>query len=160
MKINPDDEEADYATFGKIVLLWGHIEASLANIILGLWHPKNKLPDRGGMPLQFNTKRRRALEGYCDTPKLKPIRKRAKAEIEALVPLHEKRSIIVHGYYQGLTGSGYYLFGGYEARPNERKRWRVYQFTPAEVGTLTVEIANHRQIMSDLAAETFRLIDS
>lgn len=158
MKINPDDEEADYATFGKIILLWGHIEASLVGIILALRSPRHKLPDRGGVPLQFHTKRKHILEGYNDIPKMASIRKRAKSEIEALVLLHEKRSIIVHGYYQGFTGHGYYLFGAYESRPNQTKRWRSYQFTQAELEALAGDLAKHNVIMRDLATETLRVL--
>ena len=103
MKINPDDDEAEYASFGKIVLFWGHIEASLAAILLSLYHPYNKLPDRGSVPIKFSTKISHAIHGYCNIPRMKPLRGVAKEALNDLLPLHDQRSIIVHGYQGSLA---------------------------------------------------------
>jgi hypothetical protein len=40
VKINPGDEESDYALFGKVLLQWGHVEGKLINILLRLLHPR------------------------------------------------------------------------------------------------------------------------
>ena len=120
--IHSYDVEEDYALFCKIVLLWGHIEAALVNILLRLTHPLNKLSDHDGVPTPFNNKIKLAKRGYRDIPKLAQIKDEAHALLTSLEPIHRSRSIIVHGYYQGFTGGDQYMFGLYESRRPLRKR--------------------------------------
>jgi hypothetical protein len=151
--------ESDLIAFGKIILLWGHVEANLAGILLSLYHPYNQIQDRGGVPIKFSTKIRHAIHGYCNVRRMAPIRKEAKALINSLIPLHEQRSIIAHGYYQGVHGEGlgYHEFGLYESRDGERKRWRFHNFTGPQLQRLTSDIAKAWTDMEDLSAKTYRI---
>jgi hypothetical protein len=159
MKINSDDEEEDYALFGKIILLWGYVEASLTNILLRLTHPLNKLPDHEGVPVSFSAKIKLAKRGFRSIPKLASIEGEACRTLTELHPLHEKRTIIAHGYYQGFTGGKRHrhLFGFYEARRGQKKALKSYYFSRDDLTGLTSDINAYREKLENLSAKTFRL---
>src|SRR5262249_4065205 len=140
--------------------IWGSIEAHLAGLVLTINHPFNKLPDRGGVPLSFTAKRKRIQEGLYQIPKLRPIKDELLAALPELERLHEERSIVVHGNFQGFTGHGQYMFAIYETRPGQTKRWWFPKFTPDEVRTLTKDMEHYHEITSRLATEAYRLVNS
>src|SRR5258708_2389311 len=104
MKINPDDEEADYTLFGRVLLQWGHVEAELVNILLRLTHPLFGFFDEKGLPRGFGEQVRLAKRLYRAIPAMAHLNEGACALLDPLPSLHKTRSIIVHGYYQGYTG--------------------------------------------------------
>jgi hypothetical protein len=159
MKINSDDDEEDYALFGKIVLLWGHVEAALVNILLRVTHPLNKLPNHDGVPTPFSQKIKLAKRGYRDIEKLTSIKSEAYEILASLRPIHDRRSIIVHGYYQGFTGSNnQFMFGLYKSHgPLRERALKFHYFTRQEIRQLISDIEACRRKLDALSDNTFRL---
>lgn len=154
-------DEQVRAIVGTIVLEWGHIEAALANIIICLNHPFAKRSTFERVPHTFATKRKAALRGYYESPKMATIRKAACATIDALVPLFENRSAIVHGTYQGPTGwgqRGSYLWHILETRPDRQYAWTSKNLPEADLLTLAKDMADTSEKMDALAKRTYSLL--
>jgi hypothetical protein len=157
MKMNSDDDEDYYALFGKIVLLWGHVEAALVNILLRITHPLNKLPKHDGVPTPFNQKIKLAKRGYRDIEKLASLKNEAYVLLSSLEPIHIHRNIIVHGYYQGFTGNQF-MFSRYESLPPLRERsLKFYYFSHEDIRQLISDIEASRRKLTVLGDDTFRL---
>ena len=161
MKLTPEGEvDDDLRDFGRIVLIWGQIEALLAGFVLAVNHPKFNLRDNGGVRSQFSQKKKRILEGLYAIKQIQPMKAEIEEEMEALSVLHDKRSTIVHGAYQGFTGTGHYLFIIYESRDDQQKRWMFPTFTPEEVHQLTEDLRHHRDKLEKMAGEALHLMHS
>ena len=158
MVINPKDDEHDYATFGKIILLWGYIESSLALILECLYQPHNKLKDPGGVPLEFSTRINHAKHGYGIIAALAPIRHEAEELLDELTELHDKRSVFAHGYYEGINESGFHIFTTYESRPGHNKGWLSYGINSTELKSLAETISSYRDKMAKLSIRTRQLV--
>jgi len=101
MKIRSDDEECDYAIFGKIVLIWGQVEAHLVNIIIHLSHPLFEPKVRFVVPINFDEKIKFAGKRYRDIPQLHHLSSQAEQLFAKLAPLHKTRTSIVHSVRNG-----------------------------------------------------------
>jgi hypothetical protein len=156
MATETDDDAADYALFGKILLLWGHVETALVKIVLRLTHPLFGLPNHQGVPDPFSQKIKLAKRGYRDIPAMSPLRDQAREAFGALSPLSKTRNIIVHGYYQGLTGADRYMFSTYVQR-SQTPGFKSYYFAVDDVAKLASDINASRQELDDLTTKTFRI---
>lgn len=152
-----DDGGAAYALFGKVILLWGHVETALISILLRVTHPLFGLPGHEGVPMAFSRKIKLAKRGYSEIPEMSSLRPEAESAFSALWPLSEQRDIIVHGYYQGFTGSSRYMFGRYELRQKRTRGFRFHYFTDAEIAELVRGIEKSWQRLDDLSARTFQV---
>lgn len=113
MNIHPDDTDEDYAMFGRIVLLWGRVEAWLVTMNFLLLNKPNDLPSKG-IPQNFDGRIKLAQKGYQILSRYSEIRGEALGVIELLAPLHKERTVIVHGLYNGKSipdNSQLYVFG-------------------------------------------------
>ena len=157
MRINPDDQETDYALFGMVLLQWGHIEAELVNILLRLTHPLFGFLVEKGLPRGFSDQTRLAKRLYRKIPHMADLRDEACSLLGTLGPLHKTRSIIVHGYYQGYTGHDQFRFGIFEKRVGPRMVNKTLYFTQAQVTQLSSDIDERRVRMATLSKNTFRV---
>lgn len=158
MKFTPDGEDQDdLVAFGRIVLLWGQIEAILAGFSLAVNNPRLGLKHRD-VAHTFQRKKKRIIEAACELNGLATIRAELKAEMDILEQLHEKRSWIVHGSYQGFTGNECYMFSIYETRDGHKKRWWFPTFTPDEIQALTNDMRLHKNKIEDLVSNALRLM--
>lgn len=157
MRINPDDQETDYALFGMVLLQWGHIEAELVNILLRLTHPLFGFSQEKGLPGAFSDQVRLAKRLYGEIPQFADLKDNASALLDMLRPLHKARSIIVHGYYQGHTGNDQFMFGIFERQKGPRMVNRAHYFTHAQVAQLSSDIGERRASMVMLSTNTFRV---
>jgi hypothetical protein len=150
MMLNSDDQDADYTTFGKIVLFWGDVESHLTNIVLRLAHPRFGLfPKFKAVPKAFRTVIDMARQGYTQTSLMSPLASDALPLLDRLMPLHDKRSIIVHGRFQGRIRTNY-AFGIYRAG-----RFKFEYFSDQEVRKLEAEIVSSRFALEQLSRRTF-----
>jgi hypothetical protein len=153
MFINSPHAEEDMQHFGRIVLAWGHLESTLLNIVLRVTHPRFRLNNHQ-IPQPLNQRIKLAKLGYSEIPEMAHLKAEALVILEALWPLSQKRHIIVHGYYQGYTGSETYMFTLYR-RSKVEGRFHFYEFTRTDLAKLTDEIASISKKLSELSAKTF-----
>ncbi len=140
MKLHPDDTEDDYAIFGKIVLLWSRVEAILITIIYAMIFEPGGLRQKG-IPQNFAERIKTAVRGYETLAYYAAIKDEAVEAVKALEPLHEKRTVIVHGLYNGKTLPGRYVFGLVKWGKSDRGTVHTHTFTRAELDDLTTAIA-------------------
>jgi len=157
MRINPDDQENDYALFGMVLLQWGHVEAELVNILLRLTHPRFGFVQEKGLPRGFSDQIRLAKRLYRAIPHIAELKDEACALLGTLGPLHNTRSVIVHGYYQGYAGGDRFMFGIFEPQKGPRMVNKAHYFTHAQVVQLSSDIDKRRASMAMLSANTFRV---
>lgn len=110
INLHPNDTDEDYAYFGKIVLLWGQVEACLVTIIFHLIQPPNNLKNKG-IPQSFGNRSILARKGYETLPRYAPLKDEATTIIDELQKLHELRTVFVHGLYNGKKIYNHYAFG-------------------------------------------------
>ncbi len=151
------EEIGDHALFGKIVLRWGYVENTLVGIVMRLTHPRFGLMDHHGVPMSFGGRIRLAKRGYREIAAMTLLYDEAKQILDSLWPLSETRNVIVHGYYQGFTGSDRYMFGFYETREGRKRTLKSYEFSAAELSKLTEDIEGSRTKLEDLSAKTFEI---
>ena len=156
MNINPDDEEADYALFGMVLLQWGHIEAELINLLLRLTHPLFGFSDEKGLPPAFSRQIRLAKHLYRHIPQMAELKDVACTLLDTLGPLHKTRSVIIHRYYQRYTASDRFMFGIF-GRQGPRMVNKFHYFTHAQIAQLSSDIEDRRANMAILSADTFRV---
>jgi hypothetical protein len=155
MKIRPDDEESDYALFGKIVLLWGQVEERLVNIILHLNHPLFKPMVEFTIPMGFEDKVTFTQRRYQEIQELRPLASRAQKLLAKLKPLHKTRTQIVHGDYQGYHPPDTYLFHFYHSKKKEQNRLGVFSFSSAELDKLTSDLFEAKIEIEEFSRATF-----
>ena len=156
MKINPGDEEEDYALFGKIVLLWGRIEGELIGITLKLLHPMFEPKIKFKFPSSFDGMMKLATERYRAIQEMAELVSEAESVLQILPALHKTRTIIVHGHYQGLHISGY-SFGFYHSRRSEKNRLAFYNCSEEALKVTLKQMEEARAKMEKLARDTFRI---
>jgi hypothetical protein len=157
VNINPDDQEADYALFGRVLLQWGHVEVQLVNILLRLLHPRFGFVAEKGLVSAFGDQVKLARRAYRSIPQMSHLRDKACDLFDTLRPLHKTRSIIIHGHYQGYLGKGQFAFGIFERQPGPRMVNKAYYFTEDQVAQLSSEIERRRKELGTLSADTFQV---
>ena len=157
MKIHPNEEDSEYALFGKIILLWGHVEMELVNIILRLNYPMSRPKIVFRVPTNFDEKLRFAADRYDAIGELRGLSDRAKSLFTTLPPLHKLRTTIVHGSYQGRLGSNTYQFNFYHSRKSEKSRHGFFYFTHDELIDLLNRISFARREVDALSRATYSI---
>jgi hypothetical protein len=155
VKIRSDDEESDYALFGKIVLLWGLVEMSLVNIALRLSHPLFIPKCTKNFPSSFDKLMEFAYKRYATLPEMIPIASEAKTILDTLPPLHATRTIIVHGQYQGYHYKDSYMFGFYHSRRSDQKRFSIKEMSTEQLHDTLKRISAADKEMERLSRATF-----
>jgi hypothetical protein len=151
----PNAEAEDYELFGRILLTWGYVEGHLANIVLRLWHPCFDIGKFNGVPNSFGQMLSLAHKGYKQNTHMSPFSEEARKALEALPPIHEKRNIIAHGRYQGLTGWTF-LFVIYRKRKGaEHPSEQLHEFSRSDLDNILHDIELATAAMEDLSARTF-----
>ncbi len=144
MQLHLEDTDEDYAIFGKIVLLWSHVEAHLITIIFNLMFEPNKLEHKG-IPWNFKERIKLAIKGYETLPRYAAIKDEAIEAIMALEPLHEHRTVIVHGFYDGKKMPGNYVFGLVKWGKGTSGAVDAHVYSSSELNALIQAIAEARR---------------
>jgi hypothetical protein len=155
MKIRSDDEESDYAIFGKIVLLWGKVEAHLVDIIIHLNHPLFEPKVKFWVPIGFEDKVTFTQRRYQEIQELRHLYERAEKFLNKIKPLHKTRTQIVHGDYQGYHYPDTYLFHFYHSKSKERNRLGVFSFGASELDKLTSDLFEAKREIEEFSRATF-----
>jgi len=151
-------EIEDDALFGRIILRWGLVEIAVVNIVLRVIHPRFGLTGHNGVPVAFGGKIKLAKRGYKELHSLALLQEEAIPVLSELWSLSQTRNIIVHGYYQGVTGDDRYMFGFYDARGAiEGRSFKFHNFSRPEIETLADAIAKSREKLGVLSEKTFQI---
>jgi hypothetical protein len=145
------------SSVGKIILLWGAVESQLNGLTQILIHPLNDPPKNKGVPNPFSQRIKLLRRCYEANSRMASIADEAVGVLMGLTPLHERRSIIVHGDYQGVGPDSRHMFVIYRASRTERHGWRWEYFTAEELTELAKEITSAQRKVQDIAKRTHRL---
>ena len=147
MKIFSNDIEEDYALFGKILLLWGIIEMILLGIAFKLADPNNKRRGKG-FQLPFAELLKLVIQRYKNDLKYAAVRQEGIALFKSLIPLHARRTIIVHGAYQGITGQNKFRFLFAQLRKNKPQQIMHHDYSRPEVEALLTDLEKTRHAIN------------
>jgi hypothetical protein len=149
-------EEAECALFGRIVLSWSLVEGQLVQIALRLGHLQLHKIEFKNVRSHFAQLKERLEKGFATIPEISHLNEKAQISLARLVPIQDKRSIIAHGHYQGLTGADLYIFSIYRTRKGaDWGSLQFHVFSQKDLNLLLSDIERAYNEFEELSRLTF-----